>query len=85
MEGGDEQRSLTEQEDSEDDFEEFENTVLSPLESFFGGFWNRQVYNCRYLILLVFAIWTVIAVGKAVEMKPLAKQETTLPADNYVV
>lgn len=55
-----------EDEDENKDFEEYESINLSLLESFFGGFWNRQVYNCRYCIILIFLIWSVFAFGKAI-------------------
>ena len=49
----------------ESEFENVENTEVSYLEAFFGGFWNRNVYFCRYIILLVFILWTAYATGKA--------------------
>lgn len=67
------------------DFEEGEVTKLSDLESFFGGFWNRQVYNFRVFIIFVFIFWTVFAVSKAITIKPLAKQETLLPENNILL
>lgn len=55
------------------------------MESFFGGFWNRQVYNCRVFIVFAFLFWTVYAVSKAIDIKPLAKQETLLPESNLLL
>lgn len=43
------------------------------------------MYNCRVFIVFAFIFWTVYAVSKAIDIKPLAKQETLLPENNILL
>jgi len=55
------------------------------LEGFFGGFWNRMVYKCRFTILLVFTIWAAFAVTFAMNIKTQSKEDSELQEDNYIL
>ena len=58
-----------------DDYEDHEVLKLSGLESFFGGIWNRMVFELRYIILFGFLIWTVLAVSTSMNIKAQSKSE----------
>ena len=58
---------------------------LSCLESFFGGFWNRMVYKCRYMILFVFKIWAALAVTFAMNIETQNKEDSELLYDNIII
>lgn len=87
FEGGDtdSSNSAKQREMEESEFENVDNIEVSYLEAFFGGFWNRNVYFCRYIILLIFILWTAYATGKASSIKPQMKQELILPEKNYLI
>lgn len=48
-----------------------DEVTLGRLERFFGGPWNRCVFRCRYLIVLIFVLWVVYAVDQARRISPL--------------
>lgn len=58
---------------------------LGRLEQFFGGAWNRWVFNCRHFILIVFLLWAVFAIGTIFELSPLSEREEILPADHSLM
>lgn len=59
-----------------------EIVTLGRLELFFGGPWNRCVFRCRYIIILIFVLWTTYAVDQARKITPLTEREKYLDDDH---
>ena len=52
------------------------------IEMFFSGVWNLVVFRLRYIIVLAFLVWTVVAAIIASKLSPLTKEEQFLPDDH---
>lgn len=44
-----------------------------------------MVFKCRYFIILVFVLWTLFAVDRALGLGPLTQREEYLPAEHPLI
>jgi predicted RND superfamily exporter protein len=52
------------------------------VELFFGGPWNRTIYNLRWFIIIIFMVWAIFASICSSYLRPLTSAEEYLPKEH---
>ena len=61
-----------------------EQQEMGKLEKFFDTTWNTFVHKFRWVILIIFFIWTVVAAIFAAQLEPVSEAEEYLPTDHPI-
>jgi predicted RND superfamily exporter protein len=52
------------------------------VEAFFGGPLNNFIHKGRYVVLVIFFIWSCVALSFSTQLNKLTKREEFLPIDH---